>query len=162
MDYTEIIIKIRKIIRSLNIESRNIQSEFGISIPQFLVLRFLSEQEDFKSNHANISQNLELNKSTISGILSRLEKKNYIARLPKAGDKRVTLVSLTSVGYKIVQNSPTLLHDHLSLKLKQLPEKDLKGINYSLDLLLKCFDIEDLHASPMLTLEDPIAASEDE
>ena len=44
MQYIEILVKLRKIIRSINLESKKIEKKFGISIPQLMCLQFLSEQ----------------------------------------------------------------------------------------------------------------------
>ncbi len=38
MDYKEILIQIRRIVRSINLESKKIQKDFSVSIPQILCL----------------------------------------------------------------------------------------------------------------------------
>jgi DNA-binding MarR family transcriptional regulator len=162
MDYTEILINIRKILRSLSQESRKIQKQYGISIPQFLLLSFLVSRDDYKATHAEISKTLNLNKSTITGIIDRLEKKGYIARLPKMSDKRVTFITLTSSGFQIIENSPQLLHDRLMNKLIQLPEEEISRINTSLKQLVDIFGIDNIPASPLLSIEDPIDSVPDD
>lgn len=71
MQYLEILVKLRKIIRSINLESKKIQKEFGISIPQLLVLQYLSEQADYKASGKDIKSYINLNASTVSGIVHR-------------------------------------------------------------------------------------------
>ena len=83
MQYLEILVKLRKVIRSINLESKKIEKEFGISIPQLLVLKFLSEQKDYKASSKDIKTYINLNASTVSGIIVRLEDKGLVARLPK-------------------------------------------------------------------------------
>ncbi|MCF8388972.1 MAG: MarR family transcriptional regulator, partial [Bacteroidales bacterium] len=126
MLHRNVFINIRKIVRSLNLESKRIQKEYGVSIPQLLCLTYLSEQENYQSTVTKLSKYLNLNLSTMTGIINRLEKKGLVARLPKAADKRVTPVTITSRGSKMLKDSPDLIHDQLSRKLKQLPEEDLK------------------------------------
>jgi len=160
-DYTEILINIRKILRSLSQESQKIQKLYGISIPQFLLLNYLHHKEEFKATHAELSHTLNLNKSTITGIIDRLEKKGYIARLPKMTDRRVTYITLTSQGYRIIENSPQLLHNRLKEKLEQLPENEISAINQSLQQLIDIFGIDKILASPMLSIDDPIDPGKD-
>lgn len=161
MDYTDILINIRKIVRSLNLESKRIQKEHGISIPQLLCLNYLSGKKDNLSTVTGIAGYLNLNLSTATGIINRLEKKGFVARLPKKQDRRVTPVALTSRGERLLGDSPELLHEQLSRKLKQLPDEKISQINNSLNVLLSYLNIEDMDASPIITIDDPIITIKD-
>lgn len=156
MDATEILINIRKLVRSINIESKRIQKEYGISIPQLLTLSYLNNSKGFQATHKDIKDFLSLNSSTVTGIINRLEKKGHLARLPKKDDKRVTYIALTSKGAKLLLNTPKLLHEKLELKLESLPEEQAKALKDSLVLLIDMLDIYDIDASPLLVVEDPI------
>ncbi len=161
MLHRNVLINIRKIVRSLNLESKRIQKEYGVSIPQLLCLTYLSEQENYQSTVTRLARFLNLNLSTMTGIINRLEKKGLVARLPKGKDKRVTPVSITSMGSKMLKNSPELIHDQLSRKLKQLPDKDLRHIDQALDMLVNYLEIEDISASSIITIDEPIISIEE-
>lgn len=154
MEYTDVLINIRRIVRSLNLESKRIQRAFGISIPQLLCMDFLSHREQYQSGITGIASYLRLNLSTVTGIVNRLEKKGYVARLPKSGDRRVNTVTLTASGLKLLESSPVLMHQRLAQKLKALPEDELRTLKHSLQLLVDTFAIEDDQASPLITIED--------
>ena len=153
MDTTEILIKIRKIVRSVDIESKKIQKEYGVSIPQVLCLNFLRDSPNFQSTQDEIRKFLNLNSSTVSGIINRLEKKGLLARLPKSGDKRLVNIALTSAGDKILNSIPSLLHEQLSEKLQKLGENELKKVEESLDVLIKLLSIQQVKASPLIASE---------
>ena len=153
MDTTEILIKIRKIVRSVNIESKKIQKEYGVSIPQVLCLSFLHESPNYQATQGEIRKFLNLNSSTVSGIINRLEKKGHLARLPKSGDKRVVNIALTSAGDKLLSTIPSLLHEQLSEKLQKLDQAELESVEESLNTLVTLLDIEQVEASPLITLE---------
>lgn len=153
METTDILIQIRKIVRSINLESKKIQKEYGVSIPQVLCLNYLHEAPQYQATQGKVKKFLNLNSSTVSGIIDRLEKKGYVARLPKSGDKRVVNIALTSAGYEIIASMPSLLHEQLSDKLNTLNASELKGIEESLDLLVRLLDIQAVEASPMITIE---------
>ncbi len=154
MDPMEILIDIRKIVRSINLESKKIQKDFGISIPQLLCLRYLSKQDNYQSTVSGLMKFLSLNSSTITGIINRLESKSLVARLPKMGDKRITYISLTSKGSKILKEAPEILHDQLSKKIKSLPDQKLQSIKESLDIIISAMGLEALDASPIVPIED--------
>ena len=153
MDTTEILIKIRKIVRSIDIESKKIQKDHGVSIPQVLCLNFLHESPNYQSTQGEIRKFLNLNPSTVSGIINRLEKKGYLARLPKLGDKRVVNIALTSAGDKLLGTIPSLLHEQLAEKLQKLKDEELKKIEVGLNTLVTILDIEKVEASPVITLD---------
>lgn len=155
VEYRDIIIDIRKIVRSINLESKRIQKDFGVSIPQLLCLMFLSRQPEYQASHKSLTEHLTLNSSTVTGIINRLEKKGYIARLPKRGDKRVTYIALTSAGFKIIKATPDLLQEKLTENLKKLPEKKLEQIRTALSSLIQVLGIQEVDASPLLMIEDP-------
>ncbi|MDZ7777296.1 MAG: MarR family transcriptional regulator [Bacteroidales bacterium] len=105
----EIIIKIRQIVRSINLESKKIQKEYGVSIPQVLCLSYIRDAPNFQTTQKNIRNYLNLNASTVTGIINRLEKKGYIARLPKLGDKRITSITLTGFRPKITESAAAIV-----------------------------------------------------
>jgi DNA-binding MarR family transcriptional regulator len=159
--YKEILINIRKIVRSLNLESKKIQKEYGVSIPQLMCLDYLGEKEDLRSTQGEIARYLNLNSSTMSGIINRLELKGFVARLPNPNDRRTVYISLTSKGLKLLDASPQLLHHQLSKKLQKLPQDKIGEINESLHILVKSLNIEEISASPLMTIEDPISINPD-
>jgi DNA-binding MarR family transcriptional regulator len=157
LEYKEILINIRKIVRSLNLESKKIQKEHGVSIPQLMCLDYLGEKENMRSTQGEIAKYLNLNSSTMSGIIDRLELKGYVARLPNPDDRRTVYISLTAKGLKLLDASPQLLHHQLSRRLEKLPAEKVNEINEALNILVKSLNIEEISASPLMTIEDPIS-----
>ncbi len=153
MDTQEILIKIRKIVRSIDIESKKIQKEYGVSIPQVLCLNYLKASPNYQATQSEIRKFVNLNSSTVSGIINRLEKKGYLARLPKAGDKRVANIVLTSAGDELLKLIPPLLHEQLSTQLKRLDDDELLRVEKGLDTLVSILDIEQVDASPIIMLK---------
>ena len=157
MDSIEILVSIRKIVRSLNLESKGIQKDFGLSITQLLCLGHLENSPDYKSTHKELMNLLSLNSSTVTGIINRLEKRGYVARLPKkTGDKRVTYVTLTASGIKLLEETPNVLHDRLAKRLASLSEQDRNLVKKSLEIIISAMQIRQIDASPLLTTEEPI------
>lgn len=153
MDPTDILISIRKIVRSVNLESKRIDKQMGVSIPQLLCLDFLNRQPQYKASAKEIKGFLQLNASTVTGIIQRLEQKGFIAKLPKAEDRRVTLITLTSKGADVLQNRPSLLQDKLAAKLDSLPESEVEAVAKAIELITNLMEVHDLDASPVLTSE---------
>ena len=82
------------------------------------------------------------------GIIDRLEKKGLVARLPKKEDKRTTYIALTSLGAKLLEKIPALLHERLSVKLEKLPKEKINELDDALNVLTHYLDISEVDASP--------------
>ncbi|MFA5297456.1 MAG: MarR family transcriptional regulator [Lutibacter sp.] len=154
MNFTEILIKLRRIVRSINLESKRVDKELGVSIPQLLCLQFLAEQENYRTNASKLKSFLNLNASTITGIISRLEKKNLVVKLPKSADKRITLISLTAEGITLIQNAPLTFQQKLSEKLQALPPEKLKTIIDGIDFLTELMEVDEIDDLPITTSEE--------
>ena len=162
MTFLEILIKLRKIVRSINLESKRVEKEQGVSIPQLLCLQFLASQPEYKTNAAKLKDILNLNASTISGILSRLEKKGLIAKLPKTADKRVTVIVLTERGMNLLEHAPITFQQKLTEKLKILPKDKIKIISEGINLLTEVMEVDELDAAPIITSETFISEKKSE
>lgn len=154
MQYIEILVKLRKIIRSINLESKKIEKKFGVSIPQLMCLQFLSEQEDYQTTASKIKDYLMLNASTVSGILKRLEGRGLIARLPNPKDRRATFITLTAKGADLLKEPPTTLQEKLTVRLQRLTAGQIAALDENIDLLVRIMDAEDLDASPIITINE--------
>lgn len=150
MDYTQILINIRKIIRSVNLESKRTEKEYGISIPQQLCMSYLYNKENFQASHKEIKDFLQLNASTVTGIITRLEKKGFVARLPKQEDKRVGLITITAKGAELLKETPNPLHRKLSQKLRHLSPEELMLLQNAFHTVIQFLDIEDIEAAPVI------------
>jgi len=150
MDYKDILIKVRRIIRSINLESKRVQKDFGVSIPQILCLEFLKSSPDYQATQRAIRDHLSLNSSTVTGIISRLENHGLLARLPKSGDKRVTRITLTSAGDELLKKTPDLFQKRLADKLERLPHEELTKMSDALDLLTQMLEIEETDEAPVI------------
>lgn len=149
--YSKLMTGIRKIVRAINLESKLVQKELDISIPQLLTLKHLREGVDYKSTMKEIKGFLSLNASTVTGIVMRLEQKGLVARLPDPKDKRSTPIILTSKGNDLLIRSNVSLHERISKNLEIIENDEFSKIINSLETLINLFDIQDVDASPIIT-----------
>lgn len=149
--YAKLMTGIRKIVRAINLESKRVQKELDISIPQLLTLKHLQDNADYKSTMKELKGFLSLNASTVTGIVARLEQKGLIARLPDPKDKRSTPIILTSKGNDLLVRSNESLHERISKNLELLEEDEFSNIITSLETLIDLFNIQEIDASPIIT-----------
>lgn len=80
--------------------------ELGITYPQFLVLSAL--WEDDGQTVGAIARRLDLESSTVTPLLKRLEQAGFVARERQAADERQVLVRLTAAGRALEARSVCL------------------------------------------------------
>lgn len=101
--------------------------EYDLSLSQFEVLcevYFCSKQ----LNLSDISKALRVSKPTISGLVGRLKKKNYIHLIDSEYDSRVSYIHLTPIGEEVVKQ--TVLHyAAFAEELLQTPTEDQKKVS---------------------------------
>ncbi|WP_347490347.1 MarR family winged helix-turn-helix transcriptional regulator [Desulfoscipio sp. XC116] len=67
----------------------------GYTIPQRIVMGYLFKFDNLSVKE--LSQQVGLSHSTISGIVDRLERKGLVTRIQDSRDRRITKVSLTDL-----------------------------------------------------------------
>lgn len=154
MEYMDILVQMRKIIRSINLESKRIEKELGISIPQLLVLQILSACPDYKASSKFIKEKINLNASTVSGIIYRLELKGLVARLPNLQDKRVQFITLTAKAAEMLKNSPQSLQQKISDNLSRLSKTQQAELMKNIELLVDVMDARHIEASDLVSVKE--------
>lgn len=144
---------IRRIIRSVDIYSRRLNREHGLTTPQLICLTALGEEGMIITE---LSRQVNLSASTVNGIVDRLEKKGLACRRRSETDKRRVYVEMTDIGRHLVSKAPPLLQDHLADALNKLPELEQAAITLSLERVVQLMGVEDIDASPNLLPEGQV------
>lgn len=153
MQYANILIRIRQIVRSVNVESKRLEKEYGISIPQLLALNFLRQQSDFRASHKQLKDFLQLNASTVTGIITRLESKGLVARLPRHEDRRVGYVTITARGSSLLETMPEPMHERIAHRLNELDERELVKLQAAFDTITHFLNIDADDSAPIVAAE---------
>lgn len=72
-----------------------------ITLPQFLILDFLSRQGQCQMNH--LANFMHVTTAAMTGVIERLVRDGYAARVYDAKDRRIIKVRLTNKGNELVK-----------------------------------------------------------
>ncbi len=133
-----ILSSIRRIIRSVDIYSRKLAQEHGVTVPQLLCMLKVDELGPLTIKE--LSEEVFLNPSTIVGIVDRLEKHDVFTRERSVKDRRCVRIYLTEKGREMVAQSPSPLQDSLATSIDNLPELERATIALSLEKILEMMD----------------------
>nr|WP_221773408.1 MarR family winged helix-turn-helix transcriptional regulator [Ruficoccus amylovorans] len=125
---------LRRIIRSVDVYSRRLAHEHGVTVPQLVCLLKLDELGALTLKE--LSEEVFLSPSTLVGIIDRLEAHGLIARRRSVRDRRKVRLDLTEKGSALVAASPSPLQDGLAQGLEGLPELERATIALSLEKIL--------------------------
>jgi len=164
MDYKidiceEVLITLRKIIRAIDIHSRYLVKQYGLTGPQLLVLKELLRLNE--THISVIAERISLSQPTVTDILDRLETKKYIERNRSENDKRRVIVKVTDQAKKIINQVPSLLQEQFVLEFNKLQEWEQTLILSSIQRIASMMHAREIEATPVL-VSGPISATEDE
>ena len=96
---------ISKVCQKLIVHLQKAYSESGIEVTpiQGMLLFFLQKNDGSSLNQ--ISQGLMLENPTVTGLIDRLEKLEYVKRSDHPDDRRVYLVHITEKGRKVANKA---------------------------------------------------------
>ena len=150
----QILRAIRRIIRRTSEHSRNVGKHGGVSVPQMLCLKAISEHPDgTEITVAMVAEAVQLSAPTVSRILDKMEKGGYVSRERSSKDRRRVCISLTEQGWQRVENLPTPLHEQFLDRLDDLDPIECLGLLKALERIVELMDAEGMDAAPLLTPE---------
>jgi DNA-binding MarR family transcriptional regulator len=134
----DIVKSIRRLVRAENLDSQKISKQFGLTGPQSLVLRLLTQKGALSS--ADLSRQMYVSPSNITGIIDRLEKKRLVERIRKQGDRRVALITLTQSGQKLGKTIPDPIEKKFINQLADLEPEHLQILAITMNQILNLTD----------------------
>ena len=133
-----ILSSLRRIIRAVDVYSRRLAQEHGVTVPQLLCMLKIDELGPMTQKE--LSEAVFLNPSTIVGIIDRLEKAEIFTRERSIKDRRRVRISLTEKGKQMVAQSPSPLQESLVNGIDSLPELERATIALSLERIIELID----------------------
>jgi MarR family transcriptional regulator, organic hydroperoxide resistance regulator len=88
-----------ELVHALAVRSKRMGKTLGVTGPQRLVIRVIGQVPD--ATASQIADILGLHPSTLTGVLSRLEREKLVQRRSDAGDRRRVRLRLTSSGRRV-------------------------------------------------------------
>jgi DNA-binding MarR family transcriptional regulator len=135
-------------MRAIDLHSRQLMQQHGVSGPQLVVLQELS---DFgETPIGTLASAVSLSQGTITGIMDRLEKRGLVRRRRDQTDKRRVLVAVTSEGKRLLLAAPPPLQESFVRELTQLEAWEQSLILSSLQRVVSMMEASELEATPML------------
>jgi DNA-binding MarR family transcriptional regulator len=156
----QIIVAIRRISHSVEVYSRFLWQEFGLTAPQLGTLRELQKRTE--GTPTQIAEWMSICPATVAGILKRLHERKLIHRNRDREDGRSIVVRISDEGKRLAAEAPSLLRDDFCQKLSRLESWERTQILYVLQRVAWMMNAEDLDHAPFLGTDPPEAPAPDQ
>lgn len=108
---------LRRILRQVELSSKELEASHGVTAPQLLSLLVICEHGSV--TQAELSRHILLSASTLVGVLDRLEGKGLILRQRDTIDRRRINLVPTDQGRRVAAVAPLPTHERL---VRALPD----------------------------------------
>lgn len=108
---------------------------------EVLVYVYFKNDEGLEVNQVDIEKNLNLKNPTVTGLISRLEKKGYLKREKSSKGNNYKSVVVTESGKSIIENGQALVSEVENEMLSPLDENEKKEL---IRLITKVIDNKNL------------------
>lgn len=144
----QVLTAVRRIIRAVDLNSKRLYKEWGLTAPQLLLLSAIKQEPQLTIKQ--ISNKMSLSQGTVTVILDKLQAKKYIVRQRSTKDKRKIHIAMTEDGKALITQIPSPLQESFHDKFAALKDWEQHQILSSLQQLAELMDASSLEASPVL------------
>lgn len=139
---------LRRVIRAVDLHSRQLAQDCGLTGPQALVLRETAARQ---LSAGELARRVSLSQATVTDILKRLELRGLIRRNRSADDRRQVIVEATANGRSLAQTAPPLLQERFVRRFGELRDWEQTLLLSSLQRIAELMDAADLDVAPALS-----------
>lgn len=155
--HEEVLVSLRQIIRAIDLHSKKLSKDSGLTGPQLILMRSIRELGEVTirqlSTHTNMSP------ATATTILDRLERNGLAERVRSTTDKRKVHANLTEKGRLLLNSAPLPLQESFINKFHNLEEWEQSLLLSSVQRIAHMMNAESYDVAPVLELgniTDPI------
>ncbi len=154
-----VLVALRRIVRSIDMHSKKLVQTHRLTIPQVVLLREI--QRRGRLSLSELAKHTSLSNATVTGIIDRLEARNFVRRIRSETDRRQVFVEIVADGAKLMTAMPPLLQENFIQQLQDLEKWEQAQILSSLERVACLMNAGEIEASPILAHHVLTASEED-
>jgi DNA-binding MarR family transcriptional regulator len=143
--------RLRTLVAALGHSARRVEQRTGLTNAQLFILRQLADDRDLSINE--LAAYALTKQSTVSVVVSRLERQGLVRRDRSPVDARRVMVSLTAAGRRILRSAPEPPTSRVLRVLSELAPAQIKSLDLGLGALVHGMGAD--RVSPVMLFEEP-------
>ena len=146
--YEQLLISLRRVIRAIDLHSRQLNKQSGLTGPQLMVMQKIAQLDAPLAKQ--VAEEITLSAATVTTIINRLESRGLVNRQRSETDKRKVHLYLSDSGQAILNHAPKPLQEHFIKRYQGLDEWEQSQLLSSIERIASMMNAEDLDAAPVL------------
>ncbi|ABI71789.1 MarR family winged helix-turn-helix transcriptional regulator [Shewanella frigidimarina] len=146
--YEQLLISLRRVIRAIDIHSRQLNKLSGLTGPQLMVIQKIDQLDAPLAKQ--IAQEINLSAATVTTIIDRLENRGMVIRTRSETDKRKVHLSLSDAGKTLLNSAPKPLQEHFIMRYQNLEEWEQSQLLSAVERIATMMDANEIDAAPVL------------
>lgn len=138
----EVFIAVRKINRAIDIHSKKLKKQLGLTGPQLMVIKAIARNSN--EQISAIAKDICLSQATVTSILDRLEVQGYAKRQRSVIDKRKVNIVLTDKSKEVLKSDVNLFQKDFYAKFNKLEDWEQMMMIASLDRLGSLLNVDEI------------------
>jgi len=127
--------------------SSKIFKNYGLTFPQYNVLRVLDSSENRQNTISNVGKIMLVSGANMTGIAKRLEKNGFLLRKSDPDDERVTLLEITPKGRQRLKDISSRKDAIISRYLKHFSDDQKRETVSLIRSAIKANNLSQTHQS---------------
>ncbi len=156
----EVLVALRQIIQTIDLYSRHLVRECGLTGPQLVSLQEIHTAGEVAVG--DLARSVSLSQATITGILDRLEKQELILRRRDTVDRRRVMVRIEPAGEALLRDAPPPMQASFMTAFQKLEDWEQTMILSALQRLVVLMGARQIKAAPVLAADPLFSADSDE
>ena len=144
----ELLVALRKVIRAIDIRSKELSRDVGLTGPQLIVLQQVGKNPGVMVKE--IARSITLSPATVTSILDRMESRGHVNRVRSTQDKRKVGVFLTDVGQSLLDKAPLPLQEHFLNRFNAIEEWEQSQMVATMQRIATMMDAQKIDAATVL------------
>ncbi|WP_373599396.1 MarR family winged helix-turn-helix transcriptional regulator [Paraclostridium bifermentans] len=132
-DSFKIVMLIREVYSKVMNKIEESLADSGLTHQQIMVLKIVAHNKEI--NITQLCNEMYLSKGTVSGIVNRLEKADYIKKVKYPEDKRNTYISFSNKGLEFAKEFRIKVEETFGNLFDNLTDKEKDEIYVTLNLI---------------------------
>ena len=139
---------IRRIVRAIDLRSREVSRISGLTIPQIVVLQGIDALGEVTMR--SLSVHADLSAATVVTILDKLEDKELVVRYRSSSDRRIVHARLTNRGRQALERVPSLLPESFEEQFSMLDPARRRQLLEAVATISEILNTPPLDSAPVL------------
>jgi DNA-binding MarR family transcriptional regulator len=150
--HKDLLVALRRITRAIDLHSKQLARETGLTAPQLLVLQSVARTG--RAKPSDVAREIHLSGATVTSIVDRLVNRGLARRERSAADRRSVEIVLTEAGQQSISDAPELLQAGFLAAFDSLRDWEKSLLVSSVQRIAGMMDAERIDAAPILEVGD--------